>query len=121
MFQTWNRTVHPNLYVLRHTAGHSVDIHLIGLSSLWFHKNLMGSFLRKPYYFILNRRAVTRSRSKNPAGKEGRAVKILPKNLVCLFICVCDVNRNLFDLYLLRICLKGKWNYGDISILPSHL
>ena len=106
VFQSRYSPVHSDLHVFRHTAGHSVDIHLIGVSALRLYENLVRRFIGKTHYLVLDGGAVAGTGSLDLSGEERRAVQILSEDLMGLFVGMSQVDRHLFNLYGCGICFK---------------
>ena len=106
MLESRNGPVHSKLNVLRHGAGHSVDVHLICILPLRLDKYLVARLVRETNNLVLNGRAVARTGCVNHAAVERGAIDIVANNFMCLLICVGEPTGFLFNLHRGRICGK---------------
>ena len=120
MLQTWYRTIHGNLYIFWQRTGHAAHIHFVGITALWLYKYLMSVLICKSYYLIFNRRTISWSGSLNHSRIQRRTIQIRPDNLMRLLIGVSQPAGYLINLYILRICRKGKWHHSFITKLLFH-
>ena len=106
MFQPRNRTVHPDLDILRQGGGHSVNIHFVGIQPFRFNKNLMAVLIPESHDLVLYRRTVARSGSFDISGEERRAVDIFTNNRMRFFIRIGQPAGNLLFLDAFRVRFK---------------
>ena len=121
MLQPRYRPVHGILHILRQRAGHTAQIHLIGVKSLRLNKYLMTCLIWEFHYLILDGRAIARPSSFDRTGEQRRSVKIITNDLMCLLIGVGQPAGNLFLLYGLWICREGKRDNPLVTKLLFHL
>ena len=69
ILKTWNCPVHGILDILRQRTGHTAQIHLIGVKSLWFNKYLMTFFIWEFHHLVLDGRTISWSGTFYGTGK----------------------------------------------------
>ena len=121
MLKAWYAVVHFLLHIFRQRAGHTANVHLICVHSLWLNKHLMSFFICKTNYFILNRRAITWTSSLDHTRIQRGTIQIGTDNIMGSLIGISQPAGFLLDLHILRICGKRKWHYSLIPKLLFHL
>ena len=121
LFQAGNGAVHGKLHILRQRRRHATHIYFVGMKSFRFYKHLMPVLICKLNHLILNGGTISGACTLDNTGINGGSVKILPDNLMGLFIGIGEPTGDLRFLHRFRVCGKRKRYHHRISQLFLHL
>ena len=107
-----------DLNVHRQGRAESVEIHLVGVLTLWLKEEHVLVSVGEGVEFGLDARAVARSDALNLSIEKGRVVESASKNLVHFLVGVADPARELLELSLFAEVREGA--VFGIAVLAFH-